>query len=138
MNLSVKVRGLDRVIANVSALNGKLLVGVAEDIKQTGEEIAVDAKGSLSKGHGVDTGAYQKSIKSKFNESAPSARIAGWHKGRPHPLGHLIELGTDPHDIGDNGGKHPGTDPIPHLEPAFQKGAASLEGRLKNTIRRLA
>jgi hypothetical protein len=138
----ITIKGLDGVIANIDALNANLLVRIQDIIQAEGEVIAQQAGANLpaainGKVRGVKTGKLKRSIKSKFDAKNITAKIAPWKGGRPHPLGHIVEFGTDPHPV-KGGGQHPGTPAIPFLFPAFENEKNRLVERIKDAIRGLA
>ena len=132
----IQIKGERGVIATIDAMNGRLVKEIEKIVQETAEKISADAAGALTESAGVDTGKYKKSIKPKYENDKTTARIAPWSKGRPHPLGHLLEFGTDAHEVGT--GQHPGTDPIPHLFPAFEANRPEFERKVKEAVRGLA
>ena len=49
-------------------------------------------------------------------------------------LGHLIELGTDPHEQPNRGIVHPGAEPKPFMRPAFDEGRSIAVARARQTV----
>lgn len=135
----IQFKGAKEIIGNIDALNGRLIVALETAVQEAGEHVAKDAPARLGPTpQGIRTGDYSKSFKSKFNKKDMTAKVGPVLNNRPHPLGHLIEFGTDPHMIPGFGGEHPGTNPVPHLFPAFEQEKQKFIKKVEQTIRDLA
>lgn len=89
--IDVSFKGIKSVMKALDALDADMARAASDSIKETGIEVAKDAQALAPR----DTGAYAKKIRSVFvnRKSSPFAKIASWLKGRPNPVGHLLELG---------------------------------------------
>jgi len=122
---TVSLKGLKSVQAAFEKLDRDMRVACAEAIKGAGEKVAADAKSSAP----ARTGKYRKAIRSRFvnNKISPYCRVASWFKGRPSPLGHLIEFGHR----AVNGTFVSGA---PHLLPAFERHKRRIAGEIQEGI----
>ena len=91
IRLKVSAKGLERVKRAFARLDQDMAAAANESIYEAGKAVAADAK-SLAP---ADTGAYRKGIRSIFvrNARSPFAKVASFFKGRPSPIGHLVEFG---------------------------------------------
>lgn len=130
MKVSVKVKGMEELVRNLSVLQVSAKVRVAEAVRETSKELRKEARTRVPR----KSGAFAKRIRTKFSKDQLTARTAAFARsGRPHPLSHIIEFGTKPHSlapkakraltIGDGfaaSAQHPGTAAKPWLFPSFE------------------
>lgn len=124
IGINFSVKGLNSVNKAIQGLNARVVNAADLVVKEAGERVAKDAKGSAP----VDSGRYRRSIRSKYEKARNLARIASWLKGRPSPLGHLLEFG---HRDKTTGKFIPGK---PHLLPAFDRERGQIVVRLRREI----
>ena len=121
---SVKLVGLERVERNLEKLADRGKDNLEGLVRMATNEIAAEAKRLAP----VDSGDYRDTIKGKSD--GITGIIAAWRGSRVHPISHLIEFGTQPHE------KHPGTTAKPHLFPAFEMVTSRLGGRIAEALRK--
>jgi hypothetical protein len=126
--IDVSFKGIKSVMKALDALDADMARAASDSIREAGIEVAKDAQALAPR----DTGAYAKKIRSVFvnHKSSPFAKIASWLRGRPSPLGHLLEFG---HRDRASGKFVPGKS---HLLAALERHKARIRERIARGIAR--
>lgn len=117
----VKITGVESTVFRLGVANRKVGDNLAAVLDETTKNIRDNATRLAP----LKTGTYRKTIKKQVDKISLSAKAGPMVRGRPNPLGHLIEGGVKPHSIPNAYGsgktvRHPGTKPRHHLDPAWE------------------
>jgi HK97 gp10 family phage protein len=146
MDISYKLKGLNKTIRRVEKMSKKAQIEVANDIKFAAldTESLAKKKAPINKAYGVG-GLLRSSIIANF-----LAKFS-WAVGSDKDYASHVEYGTRAHVIKIKNKKglsdgtnffgksvqHPGTQAQPFLRPAYNKAINNLKKQIKLTISRL-
>ena len=99
-----------------------------EDLKAAVKKAGNQAKKDVQNGAPVDTGAYKKSWTTKTTKETSNSLEVVVHSRNRYQLAHLLEFGHAKR----NGGR---TKAIPHIAPAEQRAAETLEREVEAKLR---
>lgn len=122
-----RMTGADGIAKAFKQVSLNLKTPIQQASRKALKPVLDAAKANLTEGHGVETGRLKKILTIKPDPKNKAAMHVGPNASDPHyRVAHLVEFGTAPHDV--DGAMHPGADPHPFLEPAFEaKGDEALK-----------
>ncbi len=116
-----EVRGAQQIRANLNRMSRAITPdAIREAHQQALEPMQDDAKANFTINGSYVTGVIPNDIVILHTGRAESKLTMS---GMGAKLGHLIELGTSPHEQPNRGITHPGAAPKPFMRPAFESQA---------------
>ena len=126
-----EVRGQREVARTLRGMASAITPAVKRQVAQDALEPMQDlARQNFVANGSMKTGVIPQNIVIVHSERESKLTMSGTGAS----LGHLIELGTDPHEQPNRGIVHPGAEPKPFMRPAFDEGRATALQRAKQTV----
>jgi len=125
---NVIVKGMRELSNQLRAFDKEMHAELKSTLKEAAKEVSVDAKNTLTRPGGIDTGAYKQSISFRVSKSGLIAWAyakRGKETSQHGYIGHLLEYGTKKNKA------------IPHFGPALDKMKAVFGGRLEKAVSRV-